>query len=111
MALQADLIAVEFEVRAVRLVAVAAGQALREHLALLEGLVIVSLVLHLPVGKIEGVGSTVTSPIVRHRRPPYGRPMHRRIGPLSAAFAEFGHEPLRLDFLFAKRSYNVGRHA
>ena len=56
VALQTDLVAVELQLRAVRVVTVAAGDALGEHLALLEGTVIVDLVLHLPVGEIEAVG-------------------------------------------------------
>src|SRR5208282_5698611 len=44
------------ELRAVRIVAVAAGHALRKHLALLERSVIVDLVLHLPIGEVEAMG-------------------------------------------------------
>ena len=55
VALQADAVARQFELGAVRIVAVAAGDAFGEHLALLERPVIVDFVLHLPVGEIEAV--------------------------------------------------------
>ena len=55
MALQTDAVARQLEFRAVRVVAVAAGDALGEHLALLEGAVVVDLVLVLPVGKIKAL--------------------------------------------------------
>ena len=53
MALQADAVARKPQLGAVRLVAVAAGDAGREHLALLERAVVVDLVEHLPVGMVE----------------------------------------------------------
>ena len=51
--LQADAVTGRAQLRAVRLVAIAAGDAGREHLALLERAVVVDLVQHLPVGMIE----------------------------------------------------------
>src|SRR5215211_5127975 len=56
MTLQADAVAGNAQLGAVRLVAIAAGDAGREHLALLERAVIVDLVAHLPVGVIEPAG-------------------------------------------------------
>src|SRR3954451_1189743 len=53
MALQADAVARETERGAVWLMAVAAGDPRRKHLALLERAVVVDLVLHLPVGMVE----------------------------------------------------------
>src|SRR5215510_4725684 len=53
VALQADAVASRAQLHAVRLVAVAAGDAGREHPALLERAVVVDLVEHLPVGMIE----------------------------------------------------------
>ena len=53
VALQADAVARRAQLAAVRLVAVAAGDAGREHLALLERAVVVDLVEHLPVGLIQ----------------------------------------------------------
>jgi threonine dehydrogenase-like Zn-dependent dehydrogenase len=53
VALQANAVARELQLRTVRVVAVAAGDAPGEHLALLERAVVVDLVLHLPVGEIE----------------------------------------------------------
>ena len=53
VALQADAVAGHFQLGAVRVVTVAAGDASGEHLALLERAVIIDLVLHLPVGVIE----------------------------------------------------------
>ena len=51
------------ELGAVRIVTVAAGDALGEHLALLERAVVVDLILHLPVGEIEALGC---SPATRY---------------------------------------------
>src|SRR6516164_11231351 len=63
-----------------RVVAIAAGDACREHLALLERAVIVHLVLHLPVGEIE---------LARERRDDMGvgqpAPRHPVLGELAAA--------------------------
>ncbi len=56
MALQADAVAGQLQLRAVRVVAVAAGHALHEHLALLDRPVIIDLVFHLPVGEIKAAG-------------------------------------------------------
>ena len=53
VALQADPVARYPKLCAVRIVAIAAGDARCEHLALLERAVIVNLVLHLPVGVIK----------------------------------------------------------
>ena len=77
VALQADAVAGRAQLGAVRLVAIAAGDAGREHLALLERAVIVDLVEHLPVGVIEpaperrdhvGVGQRAArDPVLRER--------------------------------------------
>ena len=56
VALQADAVAGRAQLGAMRLVAIAAGDAGREHLALLERAVVVDLVEHLPVGMIEARG-------------------------------------------------------
>src|SRR6266478_5010678 len=56
MALQAHAVACNTEFGGMGLVAIAAGHAGREHLALLERAVIVDLVEHLPVGMIETAG-------------------------------------------------------
>src|SRR4051812_15430909 len=53
MALQADAVAREPQCGAVRLMAVAGGDARREHPALLERAVVIDLVEHLPIGVIE----------------------------------------------------------
>src|SRR3954468_20544348 len=53
MTLQAAAVGGSAKLAAVRLVAMAAGDAGREHLALLERAVVVDLVQHLPVGVIE----------------------------------------------------------
>ena len=71
VALQADAVAGRAKFRAVRLVAIAAGDAGREHLALLERAVVVDLVAHLPVGIIEPAGERrdhvgVREPAARH---------------------------------------------
>ena len=54
--LQTGAVAGEAQLGAMRIVAIAAGDAGREHLALLERAVIVDLVEHLPVGMIETAG-------------------------------------------------------
>src|SRR5262245_38677155 len=53
--LQAGAVAGSAELAAMRLVAIAAGHARREHLALLERAVVVDLVPHLPVGVVKTV--------------------------------------------------------
>ena len=58
---------------AVRLVAIAAGDAGREHLALLERAVVVDLVEHLPVGMIEPAAERRDR--VRVRQPPARQPI------------------------------------
>src|SRR5215470_2033192 len=77
VALHADAVARSAELAAVRLVTVAAGDASRKHLALLERAVVVDLVPHLPVGVIKAL--------------PYRRD-HVRVGQPSArnpCFREF----------------------
>ncbi len=76
VALQADRIALQNRLAAVRVVAVAAGDAGREHPALLEGSVVVDLAQHLAVGLIE-------APVQRRhdmrlRQPAAGLPVLRR---------------------------------
>ena len=80
VALQADAIAGKAQLGAVRVVAVAAGDAGREHLALLERAVIVDLVEHLPVGGIEARGK-------RRDGVGFGQPAPRNpiLGELAAA--------------------------
>src|SRR6516225_890576 len=56
MALKADAVAGRAKFRGMRLVAVAASDAGREHLALLERAVVVNLVQHLAIGVIEPAG-------------------------------------------------------
>jgi hypothetical protein len=56
VALEADAVAGYAKLPGVRLVTIAAGDAGREHLALLERAVFVDLVLHLPVGLVETAG-------------------------------------------------------
>jgi hypothetical protein len=51
--LEADAVAGRAKLRRVRLVTVAAGEAGREHLALLERAVIIDFVAHLSVGIVE----------------------------------------------------------
>jgi hypothetical protein len=53
---QADAVGSSTKLGAIRLVAIAAGDTSREHLALLERAVIVDLVEHLPVGMVEPAG-------------------------------------------------------
>src|SRR5215472_14087031 len=53
VALQADTVARRAKFGAVGLMAIAAGDAGREHLALLERAIIVDLIQHLPVGMVK----------------------------------------------------------
>src|SRR3954447_5770147 len=75
MALQADAVARKPQAGAVRLVAVAAGDARREHLALLERTVVENLVEHLPVGMVEPAGERRDP--MRVRQPSAGDPILR----------------------------------
>ena len=75
VALQTDAVAGEFQPGTVRIVAVAAGDALGEHLALLERAVIVDFILHLPVGEIEAAGERRDD--MRVRQPLAGDPILR----------------------------------
>src|SRR5262249_27401062 len=77
--LHADAVAGRAQRRRVRLVAVAAGDAGREHLALLERAVIVDLVLHLAIGVIEPAREGRDQ--MRVRKPPPGNPV---LGELAA---------------------------
>src|SRR6185503_2852485 len=79
VALQADLVAGEFQLGAMRIVAIAAGHANRIHLALLERTVIIHLVDHLPVGLVEALGERSDEMRIGERPP-----RHPAFGDLSA---------------------------
>src|SRR5262249_8746299 len=97
--LHADAVAGGAQLRSVRLVAVAAGDAGREHLALLERAVIVDLVLHLAVGVIEPAREGRDQMGVR--KPPPGNPV---LGELAAAGLA---KPAGLALLAQKRGREV----
>ena len=69
VALQADLVAGEFQLGAVRVVAIAAGDACCVHLALLERAVIIDLIEHLAVGLVEPLGERSDEMRVGERPP------------------------------------------
>jgi hypothetical protein len=73
VALQADAVAGRAKFGAVGLMAIAAGDASSEHLALLERAVIIDLVEHLPVSIIEPAGERRDDMSVR--QPPAGNPI------------------------------------
>ncbi len=102
VALEADAVARQLQFRRMRIVAVGAGDALREHLALLERTVIVDLILHLPIGEIEpmrqrrddmGVGKPIA-----------GNPVLRNLAAARVA------EAAGLDLLAKRRGRIVARH-
>ena len=78
--LQADAVSRRTKLCGVRLVTIAAGDAGREHLALLERAVVVDLVQHLPVGTVEPARERRDGMRVRERAP-----RHPRLGKLAAA--------------------------
>ena len=78
--LQADAVSRRTKLGGVRLVAIAAGDAGREHPALLERAVVVDLVQHLPVGTVEPARERRDGMRVRERAP--GHPL---LGKLAAA--------------------------
>ena len=92
MALQADAISCRPKLRAMRLMAIAAGDAGREHLALLEWAVVVDLVQHLPVGFIEA--ATYGRNGVGIRQPPTRRDQFSENWPRRE-----WHNPQALDLL------------
>src|SRR5262245_7832573 len=77
MALPADSVGRRAQPRAVRFVAIAAGHARREHLALLERAVVVDLVAHLPVGMVEPARQRRDD--MRLRQRPAGNPILRKL--------------------------------
>jgi hypothetical protein len=91
VALQAGAVAGKLRLGAVRIMAIAAGDAGREHLALLERSVIVDLVAHLPVRMIEPARQRRDD--VRISEPPAGHPF---LGELAAARVA---QPAGLDLL------------
>src|SRR6516225_3777947 len=97
--LHADAVAGRAQLRRVRLVAVAAGDAGREHLALLERAVIVDLVLHLAIGVIEPAREGRDQ--MRVRKPSPGNPV---LGELAATGMA---KPAGLDLLAQQRRGEV----
>ena len=95
MALLADGVTRSAKLAAVRLVAVAAGHAGCEHLALLERAVVVDLVAHLPVGLVEAARKRRDR--VRVGEPASGDPI---LGKFSAARVT---EAAGFDFLAQQR--------
>ncbi len=83
--LQADAIGRSAELGAVRLVAIAAGDTRREHLALLERAVVVDLVQHLPVGLIKSL--TYRRDCVRLGKPSARSPCFGELAAASVAEA------------------------
>src|SRR5215510_12350853 len=99
VALHADAVAGRAQLRGVRLVAIAAGNAGSEHLALLERAVIVDLILHLTVVVIEPAREGRDQ--MRVRKPPPGSPVLGELAPTGMA------KPAGLDLLAQQRRGEV----
>ena len=101
MTLQANAVTGRAQLRAVRLVAIAAGDAGRKHPALLERAVIVDFVEHLPVGVIAPAGERRDP--VRVGKPPAWNPVLGESGAARVA------EAAGLDLLAQQRRREVAR--